>query len=130
MVKLTRAILLLVSILLSSCAISKAIYLGDDIHSGRNGPQSVNAKPDAEDINGFFPEAVYIKTRTQTFNTYHYYILNDGLIWYKNINAGEEPAGWTLFDKTGLPERIAEISADADELVALSDEGGNINVQK
>jgi hypothetical protein len=104
MVKLTRTVPLLVSILLYSCAISKALYLGEDIYSDRSGPQSVNAKPDAGDINGFFPEAVYIKTRTQTFNTYHYYILNDGLIWYKNINAGEEPADWTLFDKTGKRE--------------------------
>jgi hypothetical protein len=86
MVKLTRTVPLLASILLSSCAISKALYLGEDIYSGRSGPQSVNAKTNAEDINGFFPEAVYIKTRTQTFNTYHYYILNDGLIWHKNIN--------------------------------------------
>lgn len=87
-----------------------------------------------EDINGDFPEAVYIKTRTQTFNTYHYYILYDGKIWYKDRGGkGESP--WTLFQKTGLPQdpwaigfnaprRIVEISADADELAALSEEGG------
>jgi hypothetical protein len=91
--------------------------------------------PAEEDINGVFPEAVYIKTRTQTFNTYHYYILNDGLIWYKSRDGKKEPADWTLFQKTGLPrdpwkigfnkpERIVEISADADELAALSEEGG------
>ncbi|MDR1399375.1 MAG: hypothetical protein LBJ41_05590 [Treponema sp.] len=133
MVKLKKIMALLVSILLSSCAISKAIYLGEDIYSNKTRPQPVDAI--AENINGFFPEAVYIKTRTQTFNIYHYYILNDGLIWYKSINSEEEPLNWTLFDKTGLPhnswklgfnkpERIVEISADADELVALSDEGG------
>jgi hypothetical protein len=86
----------------------------------------------AEDINGSFPDAVYIKTRTQTFNSYHYYILKDGLIWYKGIRG--EPLEWTIFMETGLPHNplkkefhapdyIAEISADADELVALSDEG-------
>ncbi|MDR2551562.1 MAG: hypothetical protein LBD31_00115 [Treponema sp.] len=87
-----------------------------------------------EDINGNFPEAVYIKTRTQTFNTYHYYILNGGLIWYKSVNPGQEPKHWTLFAKTGLPHNnrrspanktraVVEIAADADELVALSAEG-------
>ncbi|MDR0403686.1 MAG: hypothetical protein LBH35_08885 [Treponema sp.] len=89
----------------------------------------------AEDINGVFPEAVYIKTRTQTFNIYHYYIIRDGRIWYKSIDPENEPKDWILFRKTGLPynslklnfnspEKIVEISADADELVAISDEGG------
>jgi hypothetical protein len=99
-------------------------------------PVEIPSREDAgENINGLFPEAVYIKTRTQTFNTYHYYILNDGLIWYKSRDGKKEPLDWTLFQKTGLPrnpwkidfnrpERIVEISADADELVALSDEGG------
>jgi hypothetical protein len=87
-----------------------------------------------EDINGSFPVAVYIKTRTQTFNTYHYYILKDGFIWYKSIDSEKEPKNWTLFAGTGLPgnsskrnfekpARIAEISADADELMALSSDG-------
>jgi hypothetical protein len=79
-----------------------------------------------EDINGGFPEAVYIKTRTQTFNTYHYYILRDGLIWYKSVESEKEPKDWTLFEETGLPRKtnaVAEISADADELVAVSTEG-------
>jgi hypothetical protein len=88
-----------------------------------------------EDINGVFPEAVYIKTRTQTFNAYHYYLIKDGLIWYKSIDGVKGPSEWTLFEKTGLPhnkwkwdfskpKRIVNISADADELVALSEEGG------
>jgi hypothetical protein len=91
-------------------------------------------EPAGEDINGVFPGAVYIKTRTQTFNSYHYYIIRDGLIWYKSIDNTKEPRDWTLFEKTGLPhntwkfgftkpKRIVNISADADELVALSEEG-------
>jgi hypothetical protein len=111
------------------------MYLGGDIYFDRTGPQSANAAYDAENINGVFPEAVYIKTRTQTFNAYHYYILHDGLIWYKSIDSRKKPVNWILFQKTGLPhnswkigfnkpKRIVEISADADELVALSDEGG------
>jgi hypothetical protein len=90
---------------------------------------------DKEDINGILPDAVYIKTRTQTFNTYHYYVLYQGLIWYKSIGSddGKGPQNWVLFQKTGLPhawrpgfpkpKRIVEIAADADELVALSEEG-------
>ncbi|MDR3174238.1 MAG: hypothetical protein LBU19_08315, partial [Treponema sp.] len=87
-----------------------------------------------EDINGIFPAAVYIKTRTQTFNTYHYYIIRDGLIWYKSIDDTKEPRDWALFEKTGIPhdtrkfdfakpKKIVNISADADELVALSEDG-------
>jgi hypothetical protein len=87
-----------------------------------------------EDINGIFPEAVYIKTRTQTFNAYHYYIIRSGRIWYKSIDKKNEPAEWTLFERTGLPhnfwrfsfskpKKIVNISADADELAALSEDG-------
>jgi hypothetical protein len=87
-----------------------------------------------EDINGDFPEAIHIKTRTQTFNTYHYYLLHEGRIWYKSIDPSLEPKEWIIFEKTGLPhsskpgfhktDAVMEISADADELVALSAEGG------
>jgi hypothetical protein len=131
--KVTTITALLVSVFLSSCTLSKAVYLGEDICSNKTGPQS--AETAREDINGVFPEAVYIKTRTQTFNSYHYYLVKDGLIWYKSMDPAKDPKDWTLFQKTGLPhnpwiagfnkpEKIAEISADADELVALSDKGG------
>jgi hypothetical protein len=120
-----------------SCTTSGALRRGEDRFPAAR-------QYEKEDINGIFPDAVYIKTRTQTFNTYHYYILYQGLIWYKSIdsnsngnagNDGAEPQNWALFQKTGLPrnplqfgfhkpKRIVEIAADADELVALSDEGG------
>jgi hypothetical protein len=126
---------MVIPVLLSSCALSKAIYLGEDMYADRAGPRSAETLRDAGDVNGVFPEAVYIKTRSQTFNSYQYYLLRDGLIWHKSIDGREGPAEWTLMTKTGLPhngwqrgfnkpERIVEISADADELVALSDEGG------
>jgi hypothetical protein len=135
MAKAAKTAALLVSIVLSSCALSKAIYLGDDIYSNKTGPQSAVSLYNREDINGIFPDAVHIKTKTQTFNSYHYYILRDGLIWYKSIDPEKKLENWTLFEKAGLPhnfrkigfnkpERIVEISADADELAALSDEGG------
>jgi hypothetical protein len=112
------------------------VLLGGCASLPREGRENISPRdPAEEDINGVFPGAVYIKTRTQTFNTYHYYILREGLIWYKSRDGKTAPLDWTLFQKTGLPrdplqpgfnkpERIVEISADADELAALSDEGG------
>lgn len=93
------------------------------------------ASYNSEDINGNFPEAIYIKTKTQTFNTYHYYLVHDGFIWYKSIDPEKTPKDWMLFGGTGVPHNawdfgfsktsaVVEISADADELVALSAEGG------
>jgi len=119
-------LIIIISFSLFSCALSKAIYLGPNDYSQRTGSPFLDETYHAENINGIFPEAVYIKTRIQTFNLYHYYILHDGLIWYKNIDLEQEPKNWTLFPKNGLPRNtnaIAEISADADELVALSVEG-------
>ena len=82
-------------ILLSACASTMTIQ------------QDLNGFPRAsynsEDINGDFPEAIYIKTKTQTFNTYHYYLVRDGFIWYKNIDPEKTPKDWMLFDGTGLP---------------------------
>ncbi|GHU88013.1 hypothetical protein FACS189476_04400 [Spirochaetia bacterium] len=156
MVKLFKPITTIFIILaLSSCASMEAALRNLDAPVLREYRRQ-NA---VEDINGDFPEAVYIKTKTQTFNTYHYYILKDGLIYYKLIDPVngpfplvfgrkiKEPKEWTLFDEikpdrsakphaeAGLPhaahnprfnrpKKIVEISADADELVALSDEGG------
>jgi hypothetical protein len=127
MIKMIKSIaLILFSFSLFSCALSKAIYLGPNDYAQRTGTPFSGEIYNAENINGSFPEAVYIKTRTQTFNLYHYYILHDGLIWYKSIDTEKEPKSWTLFARTGLSRNtnaIAEISADADELVALSVEG-------
>lgn len=87
-----------------------------------------------EDVNGNLPARILIKTRTQSFNSYHYYALRDGKIWYKALDGKPGPVDWKLFGMTGLPEnkdkkdfiatdRIVEISADADELVVLSRDG-------
>ena len=94
---------MLCSLSLFSCAISKAIYLGANDYAQRTGSAFSDEAYHAESINGFFPEAVYIKTRTQTFNLYHYYILHNGRIWYKSIDPEQEPKNWTHFAKTGLP---------------------------
>ncbi|MDR1173956.1 MAG: hypothetical protein LBK83_00620 [Treponema sp.] len=120
------AVVFALSFLIGACASSK---------TGSSGiPDSFPRAYTGENINGDFPEAVHIKTRTQTFNTYHYYLLHEGRIWYKSIDTSLEPKEWTVFGKTGVPRSpklglrkthtVMEISADADELVALSAEGG------
>ena len=131
-INLAALIVILFSLL--SCTMSRAIYLGPDDYSQRIAPPFSEETYKTENINGIFPEAVYIKTKTQTFNSYHYYILHEGRIWYKSIDPKKKPENWTLFLKTGLPHNrlkrdfsqtkaIIEISADADELMALSIEG-------
>ncbi|MDR2491494.1 MAG: hypothetical protein LBD20_08860 [Spirochaetaceae bacterium] len=123
---LTTAALFTAVLLSNSCALSKAIYLGRDTYTQRAAPSFSGERYNAENVNGVFPESVYIKTRTQTFNTYHYYILHEGRIWYKSIDGEKTPSAWTLFEKTGLPRTgstVAEISADADEIIALTTGG-------
>ncbi|MDR2517583.1 MAG: hypothetical protein LBC88_09430 [Spirochaetaceae bacterium] len=113
----------------TSCVVTEKNVL-----SRRAPPEDIKDFSRTEDINGIFPRAVYIKTRTQTFNSYHYYILYEGRIWYKSIDPDRHPRTWTLFAGTGLPHRagagnfagtgsVAELSADADELAALSPAG-------
>jgi len=131
MSKLIKIVSLCLSALfMYSCAVSKAIYLSSDDFSQRTGSSLTHENYNTENINNaagsVFPEAVYIKTRTQTFNLYHYYIIHEGLVWYKSIDNKKEPKKWTLLSKKGIPgntKAIIEISADADELVALSAEG-------
>ncbi len=86
-----------------------------------------------EDINGFLPKEVVVKTRTQTFCRDYEFIVVDGRIYYKGRSTAKKSPKWKLLTKTGLPHatsiqfraprRIVEISADADTLVAFSDEG-------
>jgi len=76
---------------LFSCALSKAIHLGPNDYAQRTSESFSEEIYNTENINGIFPEAVYIKTKTQTFNLYHYYIIKDGLIWYKSIDSEKEP---------------------------------------
>jgi len=123
----------LVTVSLFSCAVSKALYLGSNNYSPGAGSPPDSKFYNKENINGDFPDAVYIKTRTQSFNSYHYYLLNSGLIWHKSIDLAKEPKEWTLFLGTGFPnsaktgfnepKAIAEISADADELTVLCTRG-------
>ena len=87
-------------------------------------PLSLADRPSTDNVNGEFPDTIYIKTLTQTFSFDYDYLLKDGKIYYKQRKAG---AGeWKLFKETGLPysskaafepvKRIVEIAADADVL--------------
>ena len=88
----------------------------------------------AENVNGRFPERIFLKTATQTFNEYYYFLLEHGRIYCKSLDGSLDAPEWQLFRKTGLPSArlkrgfkmpaaIVAISADANELQAISDEG-------
>lgn len=103
---------------------------------------------DSENVNGFLPDKIYIKTATQTFCTDYEFCVIDGRIYVKCLHpekessttrktmktvGSEELNGWSLLGGTGLPfsknkafntpKRIVEISADDDSLMVFSDEG-------
>jgi hypothetical protein len=88
---------------------------------------------EAEDVNGFLPARVWIKTRTQTFYKKYSFCVVDGRLYYKGNLAGTDVPSWKLLAGSGLPHsdkkgfhpvrRVAEISADGDTLFAISDEG-------
>jgi hypothetical protein len=81
MLKYKKAISIFTFIfLLSSCTLAKAVCLGLEDFSQKATSQFAAESYNSENINGVFPDAVYIKTRTQSFNLYHYYIISDGRI--------------------------------------------------
>lgn len=88
----------------------------------------------AQDVNGFLPGSIFVRTMTQTFCKYYEFTLVDGRIYFKKPDEHK----WKLFLNEGLPfskiettgmdewqmpERIAEISADADSLYAFGSNG-------
>lgn len=82
-----------------------------------------------------FPDDVYIKTRTETFHSRAYFIIRNGKIWTKkNYQTTKTKDKWHLMPFNGLPfsdkekdfpkaEKIVEIYADADELLAIDNKG-------
>lgn len=84
-----------------------------------------------ENVNGHEPDRVLIKTATQTLCRGWQFILLDGRIHTRREGASPQEI-WRPLTETGLPhgsggfrnaKRIVSISADADELYAISDEG-------
>lgn len=91
-------------------------------------------KTAVQDVNGFLPGSIFVRTMTQTFCKYYEFTLVDGRIYFKKPDEKK----WKLFLNTGLPfskiettgmdefqvpERIIEISADADSLYAFDSNG-------
>ena len=56
-------------------------------------------RPEKENLNGFLPDKIYIKTLTQTFCKGFEFCLVDGRIYFKT----PQNDNWQLFLKTGLP---------------------------
>lgn len=89
-----------------------------------NAPENnfIADKESSDNINGEFPDQVYVKTLTQTFMKGWQFVLFDGKIYAKEDGDDE----WKLFLKTGKPkdvERITEIYGDGDCLFAFDVEG-------
>lgn len=120
---------LLSDFIFSSCS-SLPTY-ADSFLRTEGSPIFLEEQNSCENINGFFPDSIFIKTQTQTFSFEYDFLLNDGKIYYKKRDESSEQ--WKLFQKTGLPfslknefespKKIVEIAADADVLYAFSEEG-------
>lgn len=94
-------------------------------------PPVLRDNSEIQDVNGFLPQKVLIRTMTQSYCKYYDFVLVDGRIYSKK--AGTD--NWELFLKTGLPfskgvgnkfetpAKIYEICADADSLYAFDDQG-------
>lgn len=123
----------------SSCAVkpTSSILTLENFQFEKSIPLEV-AK--GQNVNGIFPEQVYIKTLTQTFSRDYQFCLQNGLIYYKSMpdakyfNPGIEENFWQPVNGVGLPysskdknfpfvKEIVEISADADSLFAFDSEG-------
>lgn len=124
----------LISFLLSDFIFSSCSSLptyADSFLRTEGSPIFLEEQNSCENINGFFPDSIFIKTQTQTFSFEYDFLLNDGKIYYKKRDESSEQ--WKLFQKTGLPfslknefespKKIVEIAADADVLYAFSEEG-------
>lgn len=84
-----------------------------------------------QDVSGFLPDKVHIRTMTQSYCKYYEFALADGRIYAKKPGSDK----WELFLKSGLPFRTAggdkfdtpaairEIACDADTLYAFDDQG-------
>ncbi len=104
------------------------------LHSQNTQKEKLHDLYKTQDVNGFMPEQVYIKTMTQTYCKNYNFVVVDGRIYVKRD--GEEK--WILFLKKGLPfseeskrrksyfktpEAVREICADADSLFAFDENG-------
>ncbi len=99
--------------------------------SSESVPEVLRDLSAVQDVNGFLPEHIEIRTMTQSYCRYYEFALVDGRIYAKK--SGEND--WKLFMKTGLPfsrnrkdkfvspKAVREICADGDSLYAFDDQG-------
>ncbi len=123
-------------IFLSSCSIHR------ELASSSSSKYDVGYFTDSEQLTGAvnaecegLPSIINIKTPTRTFNFLFYIALTDeGLICVKPIKPFKNyQSSWQLLNKTGLvddkeeqkfdrPEKVISLQADADEVIAMSND--------
>ena len=122
-----------ISLLASCVALSRvddyeeralAMAQAEDIH--------IDVTEEINNVNGQFPDTVYLKTATQTFNKDYQFCLVDGKIFYKGRTEAKGPADWELLE-TGLPyskiarfktpKRVVALAGDVDSILAMDEDG-------
>ena len=120
--------------LLSSCVSVSKIDDYEESSSALAGIENIHiaSKEDTDNVNGRFPDTVYVKTATQTFIKDYQFCLDDGKIFYKGRTEAKGPADWELLetglpyskiDKFKSPRRIIALAGDVDSLLAMDEEG-------
>jgi len=126
-------LLIIVSLLFSCVALSKVENYEEHALAMAGAEEIHMAVTESIDgVNGPFPDKVYIKTATQTFNKDYQFCLSDGKIFYKGRNPGKGPEDWELLE-TGLPyskiarfktpKRIIALAGDVDSILAMDEDG-------
>ena len=120
--------------LLSSCVALSKIDSYEEQALAMAGAEDIYMPPveDIDNVNGSFPDTVYIKTATQTFNKDYQFCLSDGKIYYKGRRPDKGPTDWELLE-TGLPyskiarfktpKRVIALAGDVDSILAMDEEG-------
>ncbi len=115
---------------LFTITVSMTIGAQDSVSLPLNDPVLFDLS-ETQDVSGFLPEKILLRTLTQSYCKYFDFALVDGRIYAKKTGGDR----WELFLKTGLPFRsvgsdrfetpaaIREISCDADTLYAFDDQG-------
>ncbi|RZO87214.1 MAG: hypothetical protein EVA65_02795 [Oceanococcus sp.] len=72
-----------------------------------------------------FPEQIYLRTDTETFNRKYQFVLHEGNVWYKHNTAvtGVEDDWTQVYMPNCLAGTLIGISADDDELIAIRKNG-------
>ncbi len=118
--------------LFSSCATPQAAYASvssdgqfyKTIENHINSPSTIYLQDTSleNNINGTYPDHIYIKTPTQTFTKDYEFMIRAGKLYYK----AKTEALWNLYAKTGLPDGAAcvtEISGDSNCVFVFDDLG-------